>query len=373
MRWPSTIAASLLATATASCAFLLDFDGLQAGAEATGGGGGSLAIDQAPTELAKAVCAAYERCMGPIVDVMFAGEDCAKVTADTISEGIFLGLKPSLDAGRVVYHADLAPQCIADFAELECGKVLDWPQSCYAALEGTVGLNGDCERSPDCVPGYFCNLAGGCPGKCIARLGELESCGSDSDCAAGLRCEDIGDGGGRKCQMPSALGQPCKGNAHPDCALGLMCLGIWDVTAQAGTCVDAVSQFTATESGACSLKTGPLCAEGLSCAVDTMQGSGTCQQKVGAGQPCKVALPDICPVGQFCNLITKQCEALPADGEACQKVGLKQPCVPYARCGPDGLCHDLKHLNDPCLSSAQCYSGHCHETDAVCVPLDGCP
>ncbi|PTL75263.1 Dickkopf N-terminal cysteine-rich domain-containing protein [Vitiosangium sp. GDMCC 1.1324] len=249
-------------------------------------------------------------------------------------------VKKAVDAGRLVYDADLARQCVNGIAKTRClqDDLSDEVQAlCYAAVKGTVQKGEACSFLFECAAG----TCGGttentCPATCPDVLAEGQECsrihGAPCDERAGLRCS------GNVCVKPVDKGESCVDNLG--CKSGLRC------ASSTNTCVPPATEGTACEEDA-------SCAEGLYCQ------DGICAVRKGEGQRCSLGPDEVDPAlrGAQCN-----------DGLVCKGAGLDSEgnplsgsCVkPSAEGGP---CMDAPANNygfsDGCLTGLSCVNGVC--------------
>jgi hypothetical protein len=78
---------------------------------------------------------------------------------------------------------------------------------------------------------------------------------------------------------------------------------------------------------------------------------------------CSLAVPDVCPEGQYCKLLPDTiaggtCTVLPADGQPCAEAIAGPECAPITRC-ENGTCRSLKASGASCQSDDSCYSDEC--------------
>src|SRR5512141_1944349 len=106
MRLRSALFGLILATASASCSFLLDYDELQKGSS-----GKTISIGDMPAALAGALCRRIDRCTGPARVVVLGDEDCDILFGSVLRDSLFSGM-PALPKGSFEYHAELAQSCI---------------------------------------------------------------------------------------------------------------------------------------------------------------------------------------------------------------------------------------------------------------------
>lgn len=380
MRWHTVIFTLLVGTMPASCALLLDFEELQGGA-ASGDGGTTLPLEQLASAYAKAQCSRVARCFGALSKAALGDEDCAEYMEKVIGQSVFASLG-TLDPTRFVYHPDKAPACLAAIEAADCDVMFPIPQACDAAIEGLVAAGGECTHPKECQGGLYCDVSQGtCPGTCMARPGEGQPC-ADGLCAKGLQCETIIDSVTTQpsdvCLAPASAQQPCDGGSYGGCRVDMFCLGKNATTP--GKCIPIANLFVVTDGLACNWTEGSLCGPGLHCGLtDGTTLAGTCQGPATSGGACTASLPDMCPAGEFCDVIIGLggiCSKLPVGGQPCTRFGLKALCRKGNRClGRDeadplntpGTCFGIVGLTDACTQDALCYSGHC-DNDTCATP-----
>ena len=127
---------------------------------------------------------------------------------------------------------------------------------------------------------------------------------------------------------------------------------------------------------ACTFTEGTLCAVDYACEIKSVSPiSGECVAKVAADAPCHAAIPDECPLDQYCKLGANPldagvCTTKPMAGEKCAKgLGTSVICAPYLRCDA-GSCREIAHAGEDCTEDDTCYSGHC--VDGACVTGNSC-
>src|SRR5690606_38687655 len=238
------------------------------------------------------------------------------------------------------------------FSELSCEDVaVGFPEECKAALDGLVGEGQPCGQSLECEEGLYCDISS-CPGTCRQPLPADAACGPTDTCGPGLTCfQEV-------CTPLGREGEACGGGVAPECLIGLLCVGDDEANAETGSCFPAKDLFVLAPSLPCSIGTDPpaLCREGASCPVEL---APVCQPTAESGGTCRLALPDMCPSGEYCNLATNQCAPLPGPGEACAAGSLTKPgCAAYLRC-INNQCRPLGDNDDPCAANEECYSGYC--------------
>lgn len=377
MRWHAALLGLFVGTTTASCAFLLDFDELQKEDQPAP----SVALKDVPAGFAAALCARYERCLGPMATLYFGDEDCVELLTLQLGDSIFAELGGLPESG-FVYHPDRAQGCFDAVRNAKCDTSFAFPEACEAALEGRIDLGGPCSHPAECKRGLYCQVTGPCPGSCQPRPPAGQPC-AQGTCLEGLYCDDkLG------CVAPVGAGGECGGQTHPDCELGLFCLG--NTKDKTGACQPVAEVFDGNSGNVCNWMQGPLCGEGLACQLDSTQEAqsgnfgGHCVEEIPAGKPCKLAIPDPCAANHYCKpsdqfTVEGTCTQLPGAGQECAKDAVISPqCRTKFRCvtkaGADGsvqeTCEALVPLNTGCGENDACYSGNC--SSGVCAPPNYC-
>lgn len=89
----------------------------------------------------------------------------------------------------------------------------------HCALEGSVGLGGECSASRDCATGLYCTEVGVCGPSGGGTVGE--PCSTGADCTKGLACALAGFEGVCTSAGTGDLGATC--TATTECLAGLVC------------------------------------------------------------------------------------------------------------------------------------------------------
>ena len=334
--------------------------------------GVSIPLEDIPAQYASAICSAYTNCLGDLFAIFRPGEDCVKNTTIQLEEEL-AGLPALVEAGRIKYHGTKLRACLDEVSGSDCSALNQRaPETCEAALEGTIAEGGDCELDEECEGAQYCRVDGGCPGTCTRLEQAGGVCSDNSDCVSGLMCGETG-----RCVAPAKADEACK-QGEPDCGAGYLCLGEDAAANTPGTCRQVESTFSGKTGDDCSLETN-LCATGYACEITKLDPiGGTCAGMVGSGDTCRAAFPDECPADEYCLLggnpldpLEGNCTPKPKAGEPCGK-GLgpaSDQCAPYARCDA-GVCRELAHLGEGCTVKATCYSGRC--IDGACVAANSC-
>lgn len=346
------------------------------GGDSDGGisGGKSIPIEDLGPIYGDALCGVYERCSeGAPLDAFLNGEDCRK-NFETAFDDELVRIKTAIDDGRVIYKADLVQGCIDAVKAASCG-INEEPAECKAAFGGTVEDGSDCTLDGECKgDSSYCRVEASCPGKCAPKEPAGASCRRGDDCATGLECSDTTN----KCFKPAADGEACGGGSAPECGPWLFCLGEDEDAQKPGKCADSASAFAGNEGDACWVDGAPLCKDGMHCVIslDATAGKlvGKCGKSVAAGAACSPAIPDQCPLDQYCmlppNSFDGTCTKKPGASEPCGGgLGDNNVCASGTRCD-GGTCRSRQKLGGSCSADETCYSENCSE--GACAPGGGC-
>jgi hypothetical protein len=358
---------------------ILAFGALSTGAcggDSDGGisGGKSIPIEDVGPLYGDALCTAYETCSAGAPLVAFLnGEDCRK-NFETAFDDEMGRIKTAIDDGRVVYKGDLIQGCIDAIKKSSCG-LNEEPPECKAAVVGTVDDGGACTLDAECKGGSsYCRVEASCPGMCAPKEPAGASCKRNDDCATGLQCSETTD----KCFKPAGDGDACGGGSAPECGPWMFCLGEDEDAQKSGTCAEGSVAFAGNDGDDCWVDGKPLCKDGLHCVLsaDVSAGKlvGKCGKPLAAGAACNPALPDACPIDEFCKLAPNT-----FDGTCSKKPGANEPCGPGLGdsdvCATDtrcdgGTCRPRQKLGGSCSDDAVCYSENC--SGGACAPGGGC-
>jgi hypothetical protein len=335
--------------------------GIGCGSE-SGNDGRSVALADVPAELAGAACQALQGCYGDLYELVLPGEDCEARVREQLSEAV-TALEDAIDAGTARYRGERMRDCLSQLRRADCNLDAAFAsQACLAALDGTVELGGDCQSSLECEGDAFCRNTGVCPGQCVATKAAGTVCDDDNECQPGLACSPE-----QGCYAPPREGAACGGSAPENCADGAFCVGDSDVTS--GECRAPEEIFTAESGDPCSIADGRLCAPDLSCTILGVQGTtveAECAPRVAAGAACTLAVPDQCPVDQYCEVTNRAtfsgaCKAKPTAGQPCAPGPFDDSppqCAPNLRCD-GGTCRARQPLGAACESDEACRSENC--------------
>lgn len=327
-------------------------------------GGGPVAADELPSELARAMCTAAERCgKAPAFDL--AG--CVSWLAARYADDELRLLLDGIEAGRIRYDAALAGECLDEVSQQSCAELDDI--TCDATfLEGTGELGATCSIDGECGEGLYCDRAVACPGVCASRAALGEECWS-RDCERGQICLD------GVCALALDEGDSCSPSA-PACARGLDCIAT-DGSGQA-TCHKPRDPNTGKVGDECSDFSdgdGVRCGPNLACVPDDDFAAMRCRERVAPGQPCRAGKPNACTDDHYCTGSFDDsdgngvCVPLPKAGEACNALADLE-CAFGLVCFEDGHCRQLQRLGDGCAGDDECASDNCQNgacaTQSVC-------
>jgi hypothetical protein len=339
-----------------------------------GGSAQALPIDDLPARYAQALCESVRSCWGDVFAILTGGENCEDNTETAIGDELGR-LDQAISNGKVKYDGTRAQACFDAVVANGCRDGGE-PAACTELLDGTIAVGGDCASDFECQGGdTYCKSSGSCPGRCAARESAGGPCSTNDHCQAGLRCDrEVG-----RCFAPAGAGDRCGGGSEPECGAGLFCLGEDKDKSQPGNC-RTISESFSGDSGEGCFFGAPLCKADLRCiveGVDTATGNITtrCGTAASSGAACKIAIPDMCPTGEYCavppQMLDGRCTKKPGAGAACAAQGDDPPeiCASGLRC--DGaVCRSRQKLGGSCQADAVCYSEHCES--GGCVSANAC-
>jgi hypothetical protein len=333
-------------------------------------GDASTPLSELPDKLAATLCGILETCLGPSADLYLRGADCIQQSKRDVSNGEFALLERAVNAGSVQYDGTKVDGCLRALEASGCDVFVNRIVSvCEGVIVGSGGSGDDCTLDAECRSGHFCRTDASCPGTCSALLAAGQSCTDDDDCADGTICSDDT----ARCVRPAREGESCGGASGPPCVANLGCQGATETAS--GTCVALDDVYAASSGASCDFFMGQLCQAGQTCALLAVTGEQQfemgCEPPVSGGA-CRIAVPEQCPTGQFCELpansVEGTCTALPGDGAPCAG---RSPTEDPEFCAIDhvclsGTCRALQALGEACEDDAQCISGVC--ADGGCSP-----
>jgi hypothetical protein len=301
---------------------------------------GGIDYDHFADTLIDARCTYFVRC-----GLVANGTECTAFYQRVATENP--STNAAIDAGKLVYHADVAQDCLDAYAALSCDSTqqpVGALDICNNILTGTVAMGGACAFDQECesdncvVPSC---TAACCTGTCGAPSA-LPSVGQPCTafCAGDAYC-----GADSICHAPLADGAACM--TEP-CAYGLYCAG-----------------RTATLPGRCKPlpHLGEAC-EGACAEVGAICDAGTCVGVGVRGDPCTADAQ----CSQFYQCAGSQCALLPTLGMPCRTT-----CYEAAYC--DGTtCIAQKPNGASCLRGDECDTHYCERGEAAgtCSDLPVC-
>ncbi|MHB8419045.1 MAG: hypothetical protein ACYDCL_13285 [Myxococcales bacterium] len=271
---------------------------------------------------------------------------------------MWTGLAAAADAGRIVFDATAATECLAAFVDGGCF----YPAPCLEAVTGNVPGGGACYAGGgDCAVSASTNN-GSCSCTCAQTVGLGQNCscsgqGSCIVCDKGLLCEN------GTCQRAVGLGGACTGaSPSSNCAAGLDCIN--------GSCAQIpVGIGRPCHAGDCQ--------GGSYCLVPVGANSGTCTAQVGLGHACGEDAAHAPNASYFVddrecagNDVTCLGAGQATDGSqipgVCTVISdLGGPCTPA---GANVNVYSTYGYNDGCAAFLVCPSGSC-----VKAPSAGSP
>jgi hypothetical protein len=288
---------------------------------------------------------------------------CSPVAAGTVAPAAFCADQGASTCGTNGM-CDGAGGC-QKYADGTSCSTATCPASSATLTKAGTCANGMCSKpTQSCAP-YFCNGVSACS----------NTCGSDTDCAAGFYCT----GPGGNCQPTKDNGQPC--SANNQCTLGncvdsVCCASATcpsckacNIPGSLGTC-SAMLAGSDDPNGSCVDQGPTTCGTNGKC-----DGAGGCQ-KYANGTTCSQAscqststlkLAGQC-TGGACVASTQACAPFLCTSNACASACNNDgDCASGTYCsGPGGTCVAKKMNGEACSASApnQCAFGHC--VDGVC-------
>lgn len=336
---------------------------------------GGVALESLPAEAAGAICGVVESCFGRLADRANGGEQCRTDVEADFENGFLATLQAAIDAGTVTYDPSLGATCIEEQRALGCSIFLVAPpQACRDMFTGTVAVGGACSISEECAGDAYCadaDCTADVPGTCTARKGTGTACESTDECQGGLVCENL------VCRTPaSTSGGACGGDSGLACPLDQICIGA--MGSAPGTCTPITSVFAGARDEPCDIFEQELCTPDLSCAITGVEGTTpvmTCVALADAGGSCFLAVPDMCPLSEYCDAdptmgrLEGTCQPRPGAGQACAQTPAGVMCAVGLDC-IDGTCRALQDNGGSCETGEECRSGICE--GGTCAPYPIC-
>jgi hypothetical protein len=361
------------------------------------GGGGPVQLENVCEEMQDAMCSYIKRC-----DLEWYLQFAAHATCDELFECDDMELDEmarSVEAGRMVYDADLAGKCLQSIRNAKCtmidGIFEGLEDECQDVFTGLVAQDGDCYRENECTEGLYCDeTVSECPGQCQPYKDLGDTCnGGDCDpdvadcdwqqgvCAelvgAGEICDNIDcqpglvcdyDSDPAVCLDPAPAGSICASSRG--CESGLQCVS--------GKCAGPAGPGQACDLGADFEGVLFACQPGYYCNADVIHQltTGTCQPKKGSGSECILFYE--CTAGLLCIglQINEQTQEV-TPGSCGKPLGAGAPCTAgfdFPECDWEFYCDDLTAvctaypgIGDPCVYGVE---PDCFGNDLYCDSLE---
>ena len=348
-------------------------------------GASSMTVTELGDGLVTAFCDTITEC-GPVMAMYNPTFDCVADLGPSITSGMVAELEYAIANGTATYDGTKAAACIEDIAAMGCNLFASrLDEACGDVINGTVALGDACDANVECVTGLHCDTSASCPGTCAARGAAGTACEEDDACVDGLGCDDESG----QCAAPAAVGDTC-GDGIANCGLQLMCQGADDDAEPpvAGECAEPSTVLVGADGDDCHFA-GDLCADGLVCIL-ALDSDGapvigdnnftlTCGEQTNIGRVCTLAIPEMCPAGQYCGGVDfgsqdyeGVCIDLPGAGSSCTERG---QCASGLEClgaeqdpddMSDGSCLAQNANGGSCTDDDACLSEHC--VDGKCEP-----
>jgi hypothetical protein len=177
----------------------------EGGAAGSNDGGGGVAIDDAPAEVAVDLCDRIYECCSAEELMNLQGVGTSKGQCE-FSVALFVQLqvaqvKPAIAAGRVVYDGTALERCLTDYGARSCDMLRGIETfECEGLIVPQQSPGDPCGVSPECSDGYC--VGGGDAqnpeGECAPTKARGIACAADVECQSGF-CDTSG-----ACAEPSS-------------------------------------------------------------------------------------------------------------------------------------------------------------------------
>ncbi|NVB80343.1 MAG: hypothetical protein HOV81_18260 [Kofleriaceae bacterium] len=285
-----------------------------------GGGGGPIRIEDLTSALQSKYCNVYVQC-GLIEDLA----TCRTLFVDTPVDPDLIA---AVNAGKVIYHADQAAECLDGLAgSCDATDAPDEhePEACDRTFEGTVAEGGQCALDEECIS--------------------------------------------QDCYVPSCPDACCQGTCEPGAITPRPHLG--DSCVADTRCVDSYCD-EATAICSAYLADGASCTSSEQCTSASCLGT-LCRPRAATGEPCG-PLAECALIGDTCSQSTTLCAPVGLIGD---------PCTTYADCSPIYTCDETTNkctrgaiAGESCAQTFDCYDrSYCDTTTMICTArkADGQP
>lgn len=163
------------------------------GAVSGSGGGGGIPFDDAPTELAGAVCAkAFECCTAEelaALAVVGSSEAQCRIAVALLIELYGADIQDSIDAGRAAYDGEAVAGCIAAQEGRACDMLPAFGEiGCAGSVVPLVAMGEACGAHNECMGGGYCDGAtqvSSPTGTCATKKADGEACTIPEECEGG--------------------------------------------------------------------------------------------------------------------------------------------------------------------------------------------
>ena len=147
-------------------------------------------LDSFLVEEGRGFCARLFRCFEAGTDDFMAErltfetpERCERLLAQLNATGAGIrDLRARIAEGNIHYVPEQAQKCLASLAECNGANSLD-KGPCREAFDGEAKTGEACQRSADCAGDAYCDTFDVCPGTCVPRKAEGETCSISRECA----------------------------------------------------------------------------------------------------------------------------------------------------------------------------------------------
>lgn len=233
-------------------------------------GGASIPLDKLEETLTDVLCKLQVACSGGDGKKGFATIEGCKAFASGSGSGGF-EVVALAKAGKVSYDPTAAGKCLQAMGA-NCGSFGSGsePTACQDAFVGKIAEGQACVHTEECISANCAGSSGeSCPGKCgKARISKGGPCTDTGDCASGLQCNNkvCGD------KVFGKIGDNCD---QGQCEKGLIC-----------NFADGIAKCAAPVADGEKCVSPDQCKAESYCKVPLDSASGTCVQRIKAGEVC---------------------------------------------------------------------------------------
>ena len=322
------------------------------------------------TQAALADCAFMSRC-GVIATSERAACERAVTSGGPLAAPPY-SIAEAHAAGRVGFDVGAARACLEARRSRGCPPDVQLAVAaiCDRVYPPAVAAGGACQARRECIHGHCArgaNARDGCPGACAPFVATGEACSTATPCAP----TDVCDSSSHRCLARVGEGESCGSNG-PLCRPGLFCKGAGDTTR--GVCGAAGKKG---ESCGFTLF-GSDCLPGLFC--DDASGKNVCSERLVEGASCGSFVS--CVDGLDCvglafdasGNVTQRgaCAPFLDLGASCDPSRVEAGCTADARCSSSKTCAPSGRLDGDCSASGSggsCGDGlYCEGGTQRCKP-----